>query len=143
MDLSNLIIETSPEADTSGVDAAPDANMRRAVRRLSAIVEETIESHEPILHDLEQEAADSYSRIHEMLEILDANPALIRLLGFPSRESLMAVNLRDIHADAKSRRLFLERLEREGEVQDVDIEWKRYGGQIITVRQSARTVREA
>ena len=76
-------------------------------------------------------------------QILDANPALIRLLGFPSRESLMAVNLRDIHADAKSRRLFLDRLEREGEVQDVDIEWKRYGGQIITVRQSARPVRDA
>ena len=76
-------------------------------------------------------------------QILDANPALIRLLGFPSRESLMAVNLRDVHADAKSRRLFLERLEREGEVQDVDIEWKRYGGQIITVRQSARPIRDA
>ena len=36
-------------------------------------------------------------------QVLDANPALIRLLGFPSRESLMAVNLRDIHADTKSR----------------------------------------
>ena len=40
-------------------------------------------------------------------QILDANPALIRLLGFPSRESLMAVNLRDIHANPKSRRMFL------------------------------------
>ena len=76
-------------------------------------------------------------------QILDANPALIRLLGFPSRESLMAVNLRDIHADPKSRRLFLERLEREGEVHDLELQWKRYGGQIITVRQGARPVRDA
>ena len=75
-------------------------------------------------------------------QILDANPALIRLLGFPSRESLMAVNLREIHADPKSRRAFLERLEREGEVHDLELEWKRYGGQIITVREDARPVRD-
>jgi PAS domain S-box-containing protein len=75
-------------------------------------------------------------------QILDANPALIRLLGFPSRESLMAVNLRDIHANPKSRRGFLDRLEREGEVHDLELQWKRYGGQIITVRQGARPVRD-
>ncbi|HEX4439786.1 MAG TPA: PAS domain S-box protein [Thermoanaerobaculia bacterium] len=76
-------------------------------------------------------------------QVLDANPALIRLLGFPSRESLMAVNLRDIHADPKSRRAFLERLEREGEVHDLELQWKRYGGQMITVRKGARPVRDA
>jgi PAS domain S-box-containing protein len=75
-------------------------------------------------------------------QILDANPALLRLLGFPSRESLMAVNLRDIYVDSKSRRGFLERLEREGEVHDLELSWKRYGGQIITVRKSARPVRD-
>src|SRR5512135_578360 len=75
-------------------------------------------------------------------QILDANPALLRLLGFPSRESLMAVNLRDVYADAKDRRTFLERLEKEGEVHDLELPWKRYGGQIITVRQSARPVRD-
>ena len=75
-------------------------------------------------------------------QILDANPALLRLLGFPSRESLMAVNLRDIYVDSKLRRGFLERLEREGEVHDLELSWKRYGGQIITVRKSARPVRD-
>ncbi len=76
-------------------------------------------------------------------QILDANPALLRLLGFPSRESLMAVNLRDVYVDAKTRRTFLERLEREGEVHDLELPWRRYGGQIITVRKSARPVRDA
>ena len=61
-------------------------------------------------------------------QILDANPALLQLLGFHSRESLMAVNLRDIHTDPRSRRSFLERLEREGEVHDLELQWKRYGG---------------
>jgi two-component system cell cycle sensor histidine kinase/response regulator CckA len=75
-------------------------------------------------------------------QILDANSALLRLLGFPSRESLMAVNLRDIYVDSKLRRGFLERLEREGEVHDLELSWKRYGGQIITVRKSARPVRD-
>jgi len=75
-------------------------------------------------------------------QVLDANPALLRLLGFPSRESLMAVNLREVYVDPKARRGFLERLEREGEVHDLEMSWKRYGGQIITVRKSARPVRD-
>ncbi len=75
-------------------------------------------------------------------QILDANPALIQLLGFHSREGLMAVNLRDIHTDPRSRRAFLERLERDGEVHDLELEWTRYGGQIITVRKGARPVRD-
>ncbi len=75
-------------------------------------------------------------------QILDANPALLRLLGFPSRESLMAVNLREVYAEPRTRRAFLERLEKEGEVKDLELVWKRYGGQIITVRKSARPVRD-
>ena len=76
-------------------------------------------------------------------QILDANPALIQLLGFHSRESLMAVNLRELHADPRSHRAFLDRLEREGEVHDLELQWKRYGGQIITVRKGARPVRDS
>jgi PAS domain S-box-containing protein len=76
-------------------------------------------------------------------QVLDANPALLQLLGFPSRESLMAVNMRDIYVAPKTRRQFLERLEREGEVHDMELQWKRYGGQIITVRKGARPVRDA
>ncbi|HWZ86062.1 MAG TPA: PAS domain S-box protein, partial [Thermoanaerobaculia bacterium] len=75
-------------------------------------------------------------------QILDANPALLRLLGFPSRESLMAVNLRDVYAEPRARRGFLERLEKEGEAHDLELQWRRYGGQIITVRKSARPVRD-
>ncbi|HEY1434772.1 MAG TPA: PAS domain S-box protein, partial [Thermoanaerobaculia bacterium] len=75
-------------------------------------------------------------------QILDANPALLRLLGFPSRESLMAVNLRDIYTEPRARRAFLERLEKEGEAHEVELAWRRYGGQIITVRKSARPVRD-
>jgi PAS domain S-box-containing protein len=76
-------------------------------------------------------------------QVLDANPALLQLLGFPSRESLMAVNLRDVYVEPRARRQFLEKLEREGEVHDMELQWRRYGGQIITVRTGARPVRDA
>jgi len=75
-------------------------------------------------------------------QVLDANPALLQLLGFPSRESLMAMNMRDVYVDPKARRQFLDRLERAGEVHDMELQWKRYGGQIITVRKGARPVRD-
>ena len=54
----------------------------------------------------------------------------------------MAVNMREVYVDPKVRRGFLERLEREGEVHDMELQWKRYGGQIITVRKGARPVRD-
>ena len=34
-------------------------------------------------------------------QILDANPALMRMLGFPSRESLMAANLRELYVEPR------------------------------------------
>lgn len=45
-----------------------------AIRQLTALLDESMESHEPILHELEHDAADAFGRIHEMLDILDANP---------------------------------------------------------------------
>jgi len=35
--------------------------------------------------------------------ILDANPALVDMLGFPSREALLAVNIADVHVDPQQR----------------------------------------
>ncbi len=119
--------------------------------RLGSVVRAALE--EATRRRLAREAETRYQTLFEGVpvglyratlagQILDANPALIRLLGFPSRESLMTVNLREIYLDPRSRRGFLELLEKEGEVRDLELRWRRYGGQIITVRKSARPVRD-
>ncbi len=75
-------------------------------------------------------------------QILDANPALVKLLGYPDRERLKAVNLRDLHADPEARTLFYERVEKEGVVRAFETRWLRYRGEAIWVRRSVRGVRD-
>jgi hypothetical protein len=53
----------------------PDFRLRGAeetLRQLTAVIDETIESHEPVLHDLEHESADAHARIHELVQALEA-----------------------------------------------------------------------
>jgi hypothetical protein len=45
-----------------------------AIRQLTGTLTEIMDSHEPVLEELERDSADTYARILEMLEILDANP---------------------------------------------------------------------
>ncbi len=75
--------------------------------------------------------------------ILDANAALVELLGFPDRASLLAVNAGDLYADPADRVAHLDREEREGKVRGHEVRLRRHDGRVIWVRQSARTVRAA
>jgi serine/threonine protein kinase len=55
----------------------PDFRLRgaeEALRRLTAIVEEAIETHDPIRQDLEHEAEEAQARIYEALQIIEENP---------------------------------------------------------------------
>jgi two-component system cell cycle sensor histidine kinase/response regulator CckA len=76
-------------------------------------------------------------------QILDANPALVRMLGYPSRESLMAVNLRQLYREPGDRETLRRRLEAEGEVRDLEVCWRRYAGQLIWLRQDIRAMRDS
>jgi hypothetical protein len=55
----------------------PDFRLRgaeEALRRLTTIVEEAIETHEPICHELQEEGEDAQGRIHEALHVIEENP---------------------------------------------------------------------
>jgi len=75
-------------------------------------------------------------------QILDANPALVQMLGYPDRESLLAVNAADIYANPQDRWRQAALLEREG-VRDCEVQLRRYDGATIWVRDTARAVRDA
>ena len=45
-----------------------------AIRQLTAILTDIMESHEPVLEELEHDSADAYARIREMLELIESNP---------------------------------------------------------------------
>lgn len=74
-------------------------------------------------------------------EFLDANPALVRLLGYPDRESLMTVNVGHLYVSAEERQQWQTTVEREGVVQDFEVRLRRNDGTIIWVRNNATVVR--
>ncbi len=74
--------------------------------------------------------------------ILDANEALVQMLGYGSREELLAVNTVSLHADAAAREAWKATVETEGVARDFVVELRRRDGSTIWARDNARAVRD-
>jgi diguanylate cyclase (GGDEF)-like protein/PAS domain S-box-containing protein len=73
---------------------------------------------------------------------LDANQALVTMLGYASREELLAVNLTsDIIRDPAERAQVLESFRQTGRLACIEVEWKRKDGTPMKVRLSGQEVR--
>jgi len=76
--------------------------------------------------------------------ILDANPAMVRMLGYPSFEELASVNLESSgYHPGYERRLFRERIERDGEIRGMESFWRRRDNTKLYFRENARAVRDS
>lgn len=76
-------------------------------------------------------------------EFIDVNPALVGMLGYSSKEELMAVNLStDIYCRPEDRLRLLNISERTKERTAAEIEWRRKDGKTITVRISGRVLHD-
>ena len=75
--------------------------------------------------------------------IVDANPTLVRMLGFPSRAALLAINAGDLHVHPQDRQHTLDHLARSGSLQDSELELRRADGRTIWVTEYARAVLDA
>jgi PAS domain S-box-containing protein len=72
---------------------------------------------------------------------LDANPALVHMLGYESKEELLARDITaDVYHDPAQRSAILEQLYGKGSLEGIEVEWKRKDGKTITVRLSGRAV---
>jgi diguanylate cyclase (GGDEF)-like protein/PAS domain S-box-containing protein len=76
--------------------------------------------------------------------LLDANAALVQILGYPSRESLMEVNVRDLYLDPADRHDWQLALESEGEepVQSFEARLRQLQGTVIWARFSLHAFRD-
>ncbi len=74
--------------------------------------------------------------------ILMANPALYRMLGFDSLESLMSRNLEESGFEPEyPRSKFKQFVEESGEVNGLESAWRRADGTLLWVREHAKVVR--
>lgn len=74
--------------------------------------------------------------------VLDANPALVRLLGYASKQELQALNFRDVYADPSQRDALVRELELKGSVQDREITLRRKDGRTIDCLNSGFVIRD-
>jgi len=74
--------------------------------------------------------------------ILAANPMLLRMLGFANEAELKAKTVQEFFVDPNVRERLQEQLERDGGIQHIEYELRRSDGQIITVLENGRVVRD-
>ena len=74
--------------------------------------------------------------------LLDVNPALVRMLGYDSKEELKTKNLeRDIYEDPSVRQMILRTHEPDKRVEGAETTWRRKDGKAITVRMNGGVFR--
>jgi two-component system sensor histidine kinase/response regulator len=75
-------------------------------------------------------------------QMVDANLALVHMLGYPSREELLAISPASLYVAPEDRVRWQALMEREGVVRDFEIQHRRYDGTLIWVKDTARAVRD-
>jgi len=106
-------------------------------------VEEMLRESEERFRDLFEGLPVGLYRTIPEGQIVDANPALAQVLDYPSRESLLAVNVANLYVDPEERRQQLTWLESQEVVRGSEIRLRRYDGAVIWARDTARAVRDA
>jgi len=75
-------------------------------------------------------------------KVLDANPALLEILGYPELEALQAVKMAELYVNPEDLARWQELMDRENVVQDFEAQFRRHDGTIIWTRNSARAVKD-
>ncbi|MEN8121554.1 MAG: PAS domain S-box protein, partial [Bacteroidota bacterium] len=75
-------------------------------------------------------------------QIIDTNPALVKMFGYPNRESLLAINAKDLYVDKEKRNKELTLLTNSETFINRPLDLYRYDGTIISVINSARRIKD-
>lgn len=75
-------------------------------------------------------------------QLLEANPALAQMLGYPNRQDLLAAKAIDFYADPSDRLRWQALMARHGIVRDFEFRARRRDGAIIWLKNTARAVRD-
>jgi len=96
---------------------------------------------EDVYHILFESVHDGIFRSTREGKILLANPSLVRMLGYNSEEELKELNIkRDIYFSPSERDALIDRMEKEGKLEDVEVVLKRKDGSCIVVLENSHPV---
>ncbi len=75
-------------------------------------------------------------------QFLDANPAMVQTLGYPSREDLLVVNAHHLYVDTEELEQWSKIIKEKSVIRDFEARLRRWDGTIIWARWSANVVRD-
>jgi PAS domain S-box-containing protein len=105
--------------------------------------EEALFESEERFRTLYNDAPTGLYRTNPKGEILLANRTLVKMLGFQSFDELAAINLnRSGIGTSYQRQKFIDQIEKEGEVKDLEAIWICRDGKEIFVRENAKLIRD-
>ncbi len=113
-------------------------NSRDVTERYAA--EKALQQAELSYRQLFEEMPIGLYRTTPQGEIIDANQTLLRLLGHPNRETLLATSVNSFYVNVKDRNREQEQLIRDQVVHNFEMQLRRYDGTIIWVEDTARRV---
>ncbi len=106
--------------------------------------EEALRESEQRFKSIFENAPIGFYRTTPDGRVLDANPALIHMLGYASFEALAAINLETHEFQPEyPRRQFKKRIQRDGEIKGMEAHWKRPDGTFAYLRENAKVFRDA
>ncbi len=93
------------------------------------------------IKDSEEKLRNLFERVRHGLFIsskegkfLDCNQALLEILDYPTKEEFLDIDIaHDLYVNPEDRKTFQEKIERDGYVKDMEVEFKKKNGEKITV----------
>src|SRR5438309_4307490 len=76
-------------------------------------------------------------------KIIDANPAMVQMLGYPDGESLLSVNAADLYVDPADRKRWQMLIGHDNAVRRYETQLRRRDGSTIWVEENIRVARDA
>ena len=120
-------------------DAVNRALSEKALRDQRSKAEEALRISEARNRDLIENSVYGIFRMSSEGEFLDANPALLRILGCIGPEELKQRNLgRDVFRFPEQYAQFIAVCRERGQVHGAEVEWRRCDGGLVTVRLHIR-----
>jgi PAS domain S-box-containing protein len=140
-EIRNFRIISSPIKDEAGEVVAAIEMVEDVTERLR--IEKILRENERRYKSIFENSPIGFYRTTPDGRILDANPALIKMLGYSCFKELAAVNL-ETHAyhPQYPRHQFRERIERDGQIKGMESLWKRPDDTPVFMRENTIAVRD-
>lgn len=121
---------------------AKENTLRERAERNNARYEKALQISQSRIKMFLENSTSGYYRSTPEGKLIDANPALQKILGYKTKERLLTIDLNNCYENPKEREVFKERIEREGSIIQSDGMWRREDYSAVYVRESAWGVRD-